>query len=52
MQTNEEKPISNIQYLAGSLLVLGVCGIICSITTVAGLICSITTFGRRMRRKR
>jgi len=49
MQTTEEKPISSLQYLAGSLLLLGVCGIICSITTVAGFICSITTVARRMR---
>ena len=52
MQTTEEKPITNIQYLAGSLLLLGVCAIVCSITTVAGLICSISTVARRMRRKR
>lgn len=48
MQTTEEKPITNIQYLAGSLLILGVCAIICSITTVAGFICSITTVARWM----
>ena len=52
MQTNEEKPLTTIQYVAGSLLILGACAVVCSITTVAGLICSITTFGRRMRRKR
>lgn len=51
MQTTEEKPISNIQYVAGSLLLLGVCAIICSITTAAGLICSTTAVARRMRRK-
>ena len=50
MQTTEEKPITNIQYLAGSLLVLGVCAIVCSITTAAGIICSITSVARRMRR--
>ena len=52
MQTTEEKPISNIQYVAGSLLLLGVCAIICSITTAASLICSTTTVARRMRGRR
>jgi hypothetical protein len=52
MQTTEEKPITNIQYLAGSVLLLGVCAIFCSITTAARLICSIEAIARRMRRKR
>jgi hypothetical protein len=37
MQTTEEKPINLIQHTAGSLLILGVCAVFCSIAAVAKL---------------